>query len=282
MHYKYWFNLSSTENKILTPFFISTEKWPLPQSRKNIGPFLNKILIFLQFVLILFPATFAVHAATYPEFPIYISSSFSPPYSKLLLTLNSFVYWVLLTQSWILFNIQLQGVLTHQIFLTPIMATDLRATPKRSDLSLANLPKEYRSFEIVHWLSIDPYGNLILPLHITIYTLMMFASAILVQNSQNIGGKTVIIICHYVLGFGIFWGVLLHFGGYYFTQNLKTVRSWGKLEWSLEDKKYIKKFIKSCKPLQMGDQARFKFNKLTLLFFIRGISRGVVRILLTT
>ncbi|OXA39403.1 hypothetical protein Fcan01_25906 [Folsomia candida] len=77
------------------------------------------------------------------------------------------------------------------------MATDLRATPKRSDLSLANLPKEYRSFEIVHWLSIDPYGNLILPLHITIYTLMMFASAILVQNSQNIGGKTKCIrSCH--------------------------------------------------------------------------------------
>lgn len=111
---------------------------------------------------------------------------------------------------------------------------------------------------------------------------MIFAWAILVQNSHNVDGKTVIIIFHYVLGFSIFWGYALHFGGYFVSQNVKTLRSWIKLNWNYGDKKYIQKFAKSCKPLQMGEQTRFKFNKLSLLFFIRGISRGVVRILLTS
>lgn len=174
---------------------------------------------------------------------------------------------------------------TSLFFATPIMSTDLRAgrqTRQDDLLSLKHLSFEYRCFEIMHYIEMEMYGNLFVPLHTLIYILIIFPLAILIQHSSHMDNKTIIIILNRSVGFCIFWGTTLRFGGYYFAQNVKTLRSWGKLDLSCGDKLYMRKFVKSCKPLQIGDQARFKFTKLSILFFIRGISRGVVRVLLTS
>lgn len=77
------------------------------------------------------------------------------------------------------------------------------------------------------------------------------------------------------------WAIILRIGGLYFTQCKKTIASWKYFNWSMCDKKIIKKFAKSCRPLKIGDQTYFKFNNATLPNFIKGLTRGYFRVMLT-
>lgn len=244
------------------------------------------MLLTINLFMIIIPITLALHVAAVPRSPMYVSS-LVPGNHHIVLALILVGYWTMVTQSSILLSIHLQGILAHVFYAIPIMSKDLRSGLKinrtKSDLrSPDNLTHEYRCCELVHCFEMEYYGKLILPLHMLVYVLIMFPSAILIQHSSHMHGKTILLIGLYIVEFFTIWSSILLFGGYYSAQNVKTIKSWKKLGWNKEDKKYLSRFAKSCKPLQIGDQSRFKINKLSILFFVRGLSRGIVRILLTT
>ncbi|OXA38773.1 hypothetical protein Fcan01_26454 [Folsomia candida] len=283
--------LSGDLNLLLSYLRKYYQKWgSSDRQTKSLSTLLDVLLVAFQLMLIVAPLTSAIHSAPFPDSPMYLSSCFPSPWKRnsALLTINALFYWIIGTQSLVIFSLHLQSISTSLFFSTPIMAKDLRAgiTSRRARqdklLSLKHLTFEYRCFEIMHYVEMEIYGKLIVQLHTIIYILIIFPSAILIQHSSHMDSKTIAIICSYIIGSCMFWGTILRFGGYYFAQNAKTLRSWGKLDLSCEDKLYMTKFRKSCKPLQIGDQARFKLNKVLILFFIRGISRGVVRVLLTS
>lgn len=267
--------------------YVCIGHWNISKSfTKDSGPLLDTILVMINLFMMSIPIALASHVAAAPRYPMYFSSLI-PEDRHVILALLSFGYWIMIAQSSILFSLHIQAIFTPVFYSTPIMSKDLRAGMKeyrtKFDLrSRDNLPHEYRCFELMHYYEMDYYGKLILPLHILVYVLIMFPSATLIQYASHMHGKSILLICLYIIEFVTWWGTLLQFGGYYLGQNVKTIKSWRRLGWNTEDKKYMSRFSKSCRPLQLGDQSRFKINKLSILFFARGLSRGIVRILLTT
>lgn len=80
---------------------------------------------------------------------------------------------------------------------------------------------------------------------------------------------------------------ILQFGGVFFTQSKKTIRSWiywresGISAWKFNTSlKYISKFKKSCRPLAAEFPGYYRINNLSLLKFWQALVRGTVRVLL--
>lgn len=79
------------------------------------------------------------------------------------------------------------------------------------------------------------------------------------------------------------WTLVLEFGRIMFSRGTKTVNSWSSRDWkTVRDKRLIKKFKKSCKPLLLGCGTVFVIKRATILNFSRGVARGTMRLLLAS
>lgn len=183
------------------------------------------------------------------------------------------------------FYLHIQVLLTYILFACPILLKDLRANlptyrTHHSLRSCPNLVHEYRCFEILHVIGMGFYGPLILPFHAFLSVLVVLGAYLITRHWMDMDYIAIYMMFNWVFIFFAVWALVLQFSGFYFLQCTKTLKSWKHFKWNKKDLKDLKRFTKSCKPLKIGDQIRFNFNNLSVLFFIRGISRGIVRALL--
>lgn len=120
-----------------------------------------------------------------------------------------------------------------------------------------------------------------LPLYGIFALFSVFGSCLLIHFSRILTFVIIFVLISWTSGLFAFWVVTLKFGGFYFVQSIKTIKSWKKFNWTKRDILYIQKFAKSCRPLKIGDQSRFTFNNLSVFCFIRVVTRGIIRALLT-
>ena len=75
-------------------------------------------------------------------------------------------------------------------------------------------------------------------------------------------------------------GVLV-VGGLLEKYGVKVLESWKYHDWgNKRDKKLMGKFRKSCKPLTLHYQKIYTVKRLTVLKFLRGLTRAIMRVLL--
>lgn len=182
------------------------------------------------------------------------------------------------------FFFNFQCLLIFYTDVTPIFWKDLRSdSSHRTSNALRtpkNLTKEYRSVEVIHKLMMDYYKFAILPFHALVGALTVSGSYTLTRHSKKMEVINIFIICNWIIVF-VCWSLIIKFGGFYHSQCIKTIKSWKFFDFNKEDKLYMTKFTRSCRPMKIGDQIRFNFTNLTVLSFIKGVTRLYVRALLT-
>lgn len=78
------------------------------------------------------------------------------------------------------------------------------------------------------------------------------------------------------------WSLFLALAGFQYSMSKETIRSWKREYWlSKRDWLYTAKFNKSCKPFWIGDGRRYVIKPITVLVFLRKISRNTFRALCT-
>lgn len=86
-----------------------------------------------------------------------------------------------------------------------------------------------------------------------------------------------------LMGF-LFWFVALFVGGCVHLYSKRTLNSWKYNNWkglSKQQLKELNKFRKSCPPLSIAYERAYVIRRLSALKFVRALSRGVFRVLLT-
>lgn len=102
------------------------------------------------------------------------------------------------------------------------------------------------------------------------------------NNELSVANK--IGLCVWIVLVTIFWSLVLLMGGLVHFYGLKVIDSWKYHDWkeiSMRDKKAMKKFRKSCRPLAIGYGNTYVIKRLTVLKFIRSLIRGIFRALMT-
>jgi len=139
------------------------------------------------------------------------------------------------------------------------------------------IAKEYRKFELVNRYGMDLLGKGIL------FFQVILSKVIVLCNYQLImewGDFDAIQIVGAFYG-TIMWIFVLETGGMYFCRSKECIKSWKFLPCKVSDeKKFLSKFRKSCRPISVGTKDIFRIKRLTVLKFIRAITRGTLRTVL--
>ena len=113
-------------------------------------------------------------------------------------------------------------------------------------------------------------GNLIV---MTVYTIFKFG--------REMQTYSVAMLVSWAVLTGLWWSIILYLGGYLHGHGQKVFRSWNTYQWaSKQDSKLIGKFIKSCRPITVNYGKLSVMIRLSSLYFIKGLSRSSMRIIL--
>lgn len=78
------------------------------------------------------------------------------------------------------------------------------------------------------------------------------------------------------------WTCGLEIIGRFHQMSITTLRSWENLMFRrVEEKKYFKKYAKTCQPLVVGLRGVFTIKRLTVLKFTRAVVKGTFKAVLT-
>jgi len=146
----------------------------------------------------------------------------------------------------------------------------------------AQLPLFYRQLEILHKAGIRLLGKILLPMQFLIGKFILYGNFTLVRYGHILTHLDLLRISSFVLIFQVVWSLTLEFSGQFYRHSIATLISWKGLRIPRkEDRKYMSRFRKSCRPLYIGTEGYFVIRRLTVLKFLRAIIRGTFRSLLT-
>lgn len=183
-------------------------------------------------------------------------------------------------------------------FLIKILALAAQIISREFNLSLSsgkhrsiqpfryirNLPTNYRKFENTHHLFMSIAGYFFLPFSFYVNHYVFYCNFILICFIDKLDMHTVFGIIVWDFAAVVVWCTMLHLGGIFREMSKESIRSWmvcrgkGGTE---KKRKYLKKFAKSCRPLFVGTEGFIVMRKQSVLKFLRGMTRGTFRMLLT-
>ncbi|CAL8125329.1 unnamed protein product [Orchesella dallaii] len=145
-----------------------------------------------------------------------------------------------------------------------------------------NLMLAYRTAQILHEKFRLIFQYLIVPTQFIITNLFIFCCVMIIKFGQSLKPSSRFMLVSWAL-FGItFWASYLWLGGYLYLNGNRVLKSWKYHPWnSRAEKNLMSKFQKSCRPIMIHYGRTYVIKKVTVLKFLRGISRGVLRTLLT-
>jgi len=136
---------------------------------------------------------------------------------------------------------------------------------------------EYRKFELIYRYGINLLGKGILFFQVILSNVILLCNYQLIRewgdfDAIQIGGAF----------YGtIIWIFILEHGGMFFCRSKECIKSWKFIPCKdSEEKRFLSKFRKSCRPIAFGTKDVFRIKRLTVLKFIRAITRGTLRTVL--
>lgn len=276
-------------NFYVRKYFVSEKYFPHHDPNNSKFPILvDFILVYFSINLILTQLISSLVIYLFnnaPMFPCYLLPDSSPLLIKVPLC---FLYPCYV--AFLLFSNSLVIILTcfaYGIFFVPFVVRELRVDRKsyKSVPELrqpSGLMPAYRSSQILQNQVNGLMGYFILPSQTMVTQIILLNTFTLITQSQHMSIPTLALMCVWTLTVAVFWSVILLMGGYLHFYGVKILTSWKYHAWPTKrDKKLMSKFRKSCPPIQVNFQKAYVIKRLTVLKFIRGLSRGILRILLT-
>ncbi|CAL8143369.1 unnamed protein product [Orchesella dallaii] len=141
---------------------------------------------------------------------------------------------------------------------------------------------KYRILEVLHLKLTLLWREFILPLESLILMLGIFGNFTLITYSEILTPLNAAIILIWVLVATSFVILGLNFGGALYTRGCEVLGSMKNNDWgSRTNNKIMKKFVKSCRPIQIGYGRMYAIRKLSVLKYLRTLTKGTMRVLLT-
>jgi hypothetical protein len=144
------------------------------------------------------------------------------------------------------------------------------------------LTHEYRCLELIHRLTMQSFGGVFPVAQGLVGQFILFCNFYIILGWDTLGRIDRILLTLWTLSCTCSWLIILELSGRFYENAKQTLKSWKFMKF--EDKlqgRYMKKFRKTCRPLKIGLDGYMKINRLAVLKFIRGITKGTFRALLT-
>lgn len=125
-------------------------------------------------------------------------------------------------------------------------------------------------------------GYLLVPAQAMITHMVMFACFLLTKHGDKVSQTMKSVVISWALLAAITWIAILELCGFIHSGGVGLLKSWKYHRWSCrKDKKLMSRFRKSCKPIMIHYGRTYGIRRITVLKFVRGLSKGIFRTLLT-
>lgn len=207
------------------------------------------------------------------------------------------VHLVLLTVQTFLITSSIFGAVTvglifiiYSVYLYYFISREFRIGRKKYACEISfreqrSIQVMYRSFQVLHLQFFESchVGLILLVSNGIIMVSIIYLCFVLLRYWDNIEiiMKAPLVIAVFVLvGY---WSIILQFGCLLHVSGNKVLRSWKQNDWGSQlEKKCMRKFMRSYKPILFSYGKQFVIGRVCILSFYRGVVRGTCRVLLTT
>jgi hypothetical protein len=141
---------------------------------------------------------------------------------------------------------------------------------------------EYRILESIHahvnaWL-----GPAFLPMNALMGQFVIFCNVTLIQNWKELDFSSKFVLSETTVVLTVFWTFVLEMCGQQYSKCRKVLDSWRFLKFAKSSEaKYFFKIRKTCPVMSFGVAGTFTIKRKTVLSFVKGVSRGTFRALMT-
>lgn len=126
------------------------------------------------------------------------------------------------------------------------------------------------------------FGCILVPMQTLLTQFVMFTTYLFSKYADKIDTSLKATMVIWTTIATLTWIVSLEVGGIISMYGEKVLLSWKYHKWeNRQEKRYMSKFRKSCKPLMVQYGRTFVIRRITVLKYIRGLLKGVLRTLLT-
>lgn len=140
---------------------------------------------------------------------------------------------------------------------------------------------EYRSLSIMFIAINQVFGRFLFPLQTCVTILFVACSYVLIRHREQMTQTEIILLGLWINSALFGWSLILMLGGYVYSNGQKCLGSWKRHSWKSDvEQKLMKQFVKSCQPIRICFGTMFVIRRVTVMIYIRGLNRGLIRALL--
>ncbi len=223
----------------------------------------------------------------YPRAPMFIGSVIEGAPAIMDLPFSYFIPWFYMIILWAnVFDIV--GVFYgYGIYIVPFVVKEFNMKRKSYKTipelrEPGNLIPAYRGVQILQQRVNHLAGEFLIPAEAVSTKLVIYSAYVLIKygKGEKDSVANIVMIMYVVGGLGL-WSGILFMGGVLQFYGIKVLNSWKYHQWpNKEQKKLMGKFRKSCKPMQFNYGKTYVIKRLSVLKYLRGLSRGILRALL--
>ncbi|CAL8085446.1 unnamed protein product [Orchesella dallaii] len=258
-----------------------------------INQFIGLVLTVAGIFLILFSFLVGFQAVMVPHMAIFYTSLFTPSFlfstpvgfTIYILNVINYVWQTLMLYAFIivLCDVILGVAPQFILLLREYICRPLKYQKAIQEFrSVKNLPMLYRHMQILNILILDIVSFVIIPLQTISSYLAIYCNFVLIKQRNNMSLGLTTILSLWMAMSMIATLLLLEIAAslYQLTKkaliSMKQKRNWG----TQRDRKYMGKFVKSCRPLSIGYGKTYVIRKGSVLKFLKFVARGTFRTLL--
>ncbi|CAL8140113.1 unnamed protein product [Orchesella dallaii] len=229
------------------------------------------------------------HYIPFYDWPVYLISNVPQEYRSFpLIIVFGIDYFYALQMTWSLLLINAVCLLTTGLYNWLLLnefvcrngeVQGQKTVSRFRDIS--EIQVNYRKFELMNLKLLKLYCGIIIPLEGVILNLALFSNFSLIMYKHLLTPiNAAILVLWTVAGTGFVLVGLTYCGALYL-KGVKVLGSMKKKDWgSARNNKLMKKFVKSCIPIQIGYGRMYVIRKVSVFKFLRSLTKGTVRVLL--
>ncbi|CAL8141263.1 unnamed protein product [Orchesella dallaii] len=142
-------------------------------------------------------------------------------------------------------------------------------------------PCRYRVVQLLIKYFVEIYGNILIPTQFIIAQSIICGNYTLFRYWNEVNVVVRVFVVDVNISTVTAWFIIISWSGICYKTSAKTVHSWKNFEFkSSYERKIIKKFCRSCKPIALGCMG-YTMTSVTALKFLLSLIRGTFRTVLT-
>ncbi len=233
----------------------------------------------------------SISFVVFPELPILMSSVipsgrfYTTSLQALCLMYN--IYMIIILH-WTIFIAYVYVLLIHVFFVVPFVSKEFTLNRKSYKSSWflrnpTNLRLELRAVQILQFIFNKAVGVFLYPLQILCTVSFIFSTFTIIKQRNDLSMEVFAMTVIWSVATSVPWALFLIIGGYLHSNAGKISSSWKcyKVWRTSSERREMNKFQLSCKPITFNYGTFYVIRRVSVLIYVRVLTRGLVRALLT-